>query len=112
MKILVRLFAQTLAIVVTAWLVPGFMVDSWVAAVSAAVVVSFLNLFIKPILLLLTLPLTLLTFGLFSFAVSVGLLWLAAEVTPGFTLMDGWSAIIGALVLSVVSMVFERLGKS
>ncbi len=111
MQILVALLLNALALIITANLVPGFKVDSFTSAILAAIVLGVINTFIKPVLVVLTLPLNVLTLGLFSFVINAVVLWLASAVVPGL-MLDGWvPAILAAVVLSVVSTVLSMVLK-
>ncbi len=105
MKLFFHWLVATIAILVTAYLVPGVTV-TLTGAVIAAVVLGILNLFVRPILFILTLPLTILTLGLFSLVINALLVWLAGSVVPGFVVAGFWWAVLFAVVLSVVNWVF------
>ena len=92
-----------IALFVTTRLVGGVNVSSYTALAVAALVVGFVNALVKPVLFVLTLPLTVLTLGLFYLVVNGACLMLAAALVPGFTVSSWGAAIIGALVLSLVS---------
>lgn len=92
----------TVALLLTAYLVPGFKISSFGAAMIAALVVGFVNMFIWPILAFFTIPLTLLTFGLFLLVVNGISLKIAAALSPGFSIDGFLPAIIGSIVLSIV----------
>lgn len=106
MTIFFHWFISTLAILVAAYIVPGVMVTP-VGALIAAVVLGALNLFIRPILLILTLPITILTLGLFSIVLNALLVLLAAYLVPGFLVFGFWPAFWFALALSIVNWVFN-----
>jgi len=106
MKLFFHWLIATLAIIVAAYLVPGVSV-TLVGALIAAVVLGALNLFIRPILLILTLPINVLTLGLFSLVINALLVWLAASIVPGFVVAGFLSAFFYALVLAVVNWVFH-----
>jgi putative membrane protein len=91
------------SLLITAHFIPGFAISSIGAAAIAAVVIGLVNATVRPILFLLTLPVTILTLGLFSFVLNALTLWLASRVTPGFHIDGFLPALIGSLVLSVVS---------
>jgi putative membrane protein len=103
MGFLAQWFVVAVALAVTAHLVPGVIVTSFPALLVAALVLGFVNALIRPILTILTLPLTILTLGLFYLVVNGMAFALAAAITPGFSLAGFGSAIIGALVVSLVS---------
>ena len=91
------------ALVITAYIVPGFAVTSFVAALIAAVVLGLVNAIVKPILVILTLPLTVVTLGLFLFVVNAITIWLAGAITPGFQVAGFGAALIGSIVLTLVA---------
>jgi putative membrane protein len=101
---LVHWAVSALALMFTAYLVKGFKVKSFFAALIAAIVIGFANAVIWPVLMFLTLPINILTLGLFTFVVNGAVLKICAAFLPGFEI-DSWlSAIFGSIVLSLVSM--------
>ncbi len=106
MKIFFHWFTSAIAILVAAYIVPGVMVTP-VGALVAAVVLGAVNLFIRPILLILTLPITILTLGLFSLVINALMAMLAAYLVPGLIIVGFWPAFFFALVLSIVNWVFN-----
>lgn len=109
MRWFLRFLLNGLAIFAAAWFVPGVhLVGAW-AAVAAGVVLGFVNAIVKPVLFFLTLPVTLLTLGLFIFVVNAACLALTAAVVPGFDIDGFWPAVLGALVVSIVSWVLNAL---
>jgi putative membrane protein len=100
--------ASTLAILIAAYIIPGVDV-TLVGAVVLAVVLGIINLFIKPILTILTLPLTIVTLGLFSLVLNAGLIMLAAYVVPGFIVTGFLPALLFSIVLSLINALFTRL---
>jgi putative membrane protein len=109
MRFLARLVLNGLAIVVAAWLLPGIEITSTLAALLAGVILGFVNAIVRPILLLLTLPLTLLTLGLFIFVVNAICFGLTAWLVPGFSVDGFLPALAGALLVSVVSWILNGL---
>ena len=105
MKIFFHWLTSAIAILVAAYIVPGVMVTP-AGALIAAVVLGALNLFIRPIILILTLPITILTLGLFSLVINALMVMLASYLVPGFLVFGFWSAFWFALALSVVNWVF------
>ena len=108
-----HLFVSALALLGTAHFLPGFRVDGLVRAIVAAFVLGFANVLIRPVLLVLTLPLNFLTLGLFTFVVNAAILKIGAALTPGFSI-DGWgTAILGSIIVSVMGnaiyWIFESL---
>jgi putative membrane protein len=90
------------ALFLTTRLVGGVQVSSYATLAVAALVIGFVNALVKPILVILSLPLTIVTLGLFYLVVNGACLMLAAAIVPGFTISSWGSAIIGALVLSII----------
>ena len=91
------------ALGVTAWILPGVRVDSLVVLAIAALVLGFVNAIVRPLLVLLTLPFTVLTLGLFYFVVNGIAFGLAAALVPGFSVASFLSAVLGAFVVGLVS---------
>ena len=109
MRFLVRLVLNALAVGVAAWLVPGVILSGPVSALLAALILGVVNTLVRPVLLLLTLPLTLLTLGLFIFVVNAICLALTAAVLPGLDIAGFGSALLGAIVVSVISWILNGL---
>jgi putative membrane protein len=101
--LITRWLVITVAILIASYLVPGISVDALSTAVIAACVLGIINVFIRPVLVLLTLPLSLLTLGLFYFCINAFLLKLAAYFVPGFEVSGFFSALLGSLIISVVT---------
>jgi len=103
MGLLVRWLVLTAAIVIASYLISGIEVSGFFSAFFAAAILGILNIFFRPILFILTLPINLLTFGLFTFVINALLLKMASGVISGFQVHGFWSALFGALVISVVN---------
>ncbi len=102
-RFLAHWLVVAVALAATAWILPGVELSSWPALLVAALVLGFVNAVVRPILVLLTLPITLLTLGLFYLVVNGAAFALAAAVVPGFAVAGcGW-AILGALMVSLLS---------
>jgi putative membrane protein len=106
---LVHWLVLAIALFVTTRLVGGVLVNSYATLAVAALVIGFVNAIVKPVLVILSLPLTILTLGLFYLVVNGACLMLAAALVPGFTVRSWGSAILGALVLSVVSWLLSSV---
>jgi putative membrane protein len=103
MRFLARLLLNGVAIILAAYVLPGLHVDGPVPALIAGIILGFVNAIVRPVLFLLTLPLTLLTLGLFIFILNAICFALTAALVPGFS-VDGFGwALLGALFVSVVS---------
>ncbi|MFM6189310.1 MAG: phage holin family protein [Planktothrix sp.] len=94
---------------ITAYIVPGFTISSWQAAAVGVVVMALVNAIIKPIITIFTLPLTILTLGLFLLVVNAISISLVAYFTPGFSISSFWAALFGSIVLSLVSSLFNQI---
>jgi len=111
MKILGYLLTNALAVMVSAYILPGVRVESAFVAVVVGVFLGLANLIIRPILLFLTFPLTIMTFGLFTLVINGLMVLLVARVVPGFAVSGlGW-AILFSLVMSFVSSLFNWINK-
>ena len=96
-------------IIFTAWLIPGISVQSFLSAMLVCLVIGLINIFIKPILEFISLPINFLTLGLFSLVINALLLMLAGYITPGFEVSGFVSALFGSIVLSIASVVVNRI---
>jgi len=105
MKILINLVLSAVAVFIASYILPGVHVASFTSALIAAVVLGVINAVLKPILLILTLPINILTLGLFTFVLNAVLIMVAAAIVPGFS-VDGF---IWALVLSVVLTIINSV---
>ena len=101
--LLIRWLTLTAAIIFTAYLLDGIQVSGFVSAFFAAAMLGILNALFRPILILLTLPLNILTLGLFTFVINALMLKMASGVISGFDVHGFWSAIFGSLIISLVS---------
>lgn len=105
MKTLLRILLTALAVFAIAYFLDGVTVDSYLAALLVAVVLGLLRLIVKPILVLLTLPVTIITLGLFLFVINAIMVLLASEIVPGFSVAGFWIALLFSLLLSLFQSV-------
>lgn len=105
MGFLARILLNALAIVLSGSIVPGIAVNGLLPALGAGAALGLVNAVIRPVLLILTLPITLLTLGLFIFVLNGLCFWLVSSFVPGFHVAGFWPAMGGALLVSVVSWV-------
>ena len=103
MKIITKVLIAALALLLTAYLVPGIEVSGVYTAIIAAIILGVLNLFVRPILVILTLPVTILTLGLFVFVINAVLFLFVASFVYGFKVDGFWVALLGSLIVSVIS---------
>lgn len=92
-----------LAMMFVGWVVPGIVISNFVTALIAAAVIALVNTFIKPILIFLTLPINILTLGIFILVINALLFMFVAYLVPGVEVNGFWSAFLGALLLSILS---------
>jgi putative membrane protein len=109
LQFLLTWLATALSLIITAYLVPGISLDNFTSAAIGAIVLGFVNAIVKPILVLFTLPLTILTFGLFLLVVNGIALGLVAYLTPGFEVNGFFPAVVGSIVLSIISGIIYQL---
>ena len=105
MGILIHLFISGIAVFLTAYLLPGVKVDSFLSALLVAIVLGVVNAVIKPILKVLTFPITLLTLGLFSLVINALMIMLTDALVKGFQVDGFWWAVLFSIVLSIISSV-------
>ncbi|MBI1922016.1 MAG: phage holin family protein [Geobacter sp.] len=109
MTFLLNWLISALAIIITAYLLPGVRVSGFFAALVTALVLGLINAFIRPVLLLLTLPINILTLGLLTLVINALLIMLASAIVRGFSVSGFWWALLFSLVLSVVNYVLGAI---
>ncbi len=109
MYLLLRWLISAVSLVLVTYMVPGIKVDNFYTALIAALILGLINSLIKPILIVLTLPVNILTLGLFTLVINALLFWLAATIVKGFGVAGFWPAFFGALAMSVVSWILSGL---
>ena len=98
-----------ISLLVTAYFVPGFHLNNLVAAIVAAAILGLVNAVVRPVLFMLTLPITVLTLGLFSFVINAFTLWIASAFSSGFAIDGFLPALVGSLVMSLISALLHGL---
>ena len=109
LMLIARWIVNAAALLLVAYIFPGVHVESFVAALIAALVLGLVNAFIRPLLVILTFPVTLITLGLFLFVINALLFWLVAEVVHGFTVNGFWAALVGSILYSLITLVTSWL---
>ncbi len=104
LMLLLRFIGFALIIMFTAWIVPGIQVEDFKWAFVVAIVISLINLFIKPILIFITLPINILTLGLFTLVINALLLIFAAYLVPGLHIDGFLSALLGSIIISLLTV--------
>lgn len=107
--ILISIILNTVAVLVTGYILAGIHLHSFWTALAVAVVLGVINAFIRPIIFLLTLPINILTLGLFSFVIMGALVYLVSLIVPGFVIDNFWWAIAFAIVISLINWFFNTL---
>lgn len=106
MNFIIRLLISGFAVLLTAWLLPGIEVESYFIAIIVALVLAFLNAILKPILVILTIPITIFTFGFFLLVINAVIILLASEFVGGFYVDGFWWALLFSIILTIVSSIF------
>ncbi|MBP9719303.1 MAG: phage holin family protein [Candidatus Levybacteria bacterium] len=111
MILIINTLIMALAVVISAYLLQGVHVSSFLTAILVAIVLGFVNAFLKPLLVLLTLPVTIVTLGLFLLIINALIILLVSAVVPGFKVDGFWWALIYSIVLSIVSSILNFFTK-
>jgi putative membrane protein len=112
MKLILKWLLAACALLLVAYLYPGVQVQNFTSALIAAAVIGLFNILLRPVLVVLTLPVTVITLGLFLFVINALLFWAAASVLDGFNVNGFWAALLGSLIYSVLSLVIDAAVKS
>jgi putative membrane protein len=110
-RFLAHWFTLAIALGVTAWILPGVRIESFISLLIAALVLGFLNAVVKPVLVLLTLPITVVTLGIFYFVLNGILFALGSVLVPGFAVSGFGSAFVGAIIMGLLSLFIGSLTK-
>ena len=108
---LTNLAIDVLALVVVDWLFDGIKIDTWQAVIGAAILLALVNAYLRPLILLLTLPFNILSLGLFTFVVNAGMLKVVSWLLPDFHVTGFWTAVGASLMISFVSFLLNWLLK-
>lgn len=109
MILLLKWLGLALSIMFVGWVVPGITISSFTTALIASVVIALVNIIIKPILIFLTLPVNIMTLGLFILVINALLFMFVAYLVPGIEVSGFWSAFLGAMILSLLSIGISTL---
>jgi putative membrane protein len=109
MSLLANLLISALAVYLTAWLLPGISVKSYWAAIGVAIVIGLLNVLVKPLLTVLTIPVTVITLGLFLFVIDALVVMLASKLLDSFQVNGFWWALLFSIIVSVVTNLLYKL---
>lgn len=108
MKLITRLLLTAFVLLLVAKYIPGITVEGFYPALIAAIVLGLLNGIVRPILLILTFPITIITLGLFVFVINAALFWFAATFIDGFAVASFWYALLGSLIVSAASTLVNK----
>ncbi len=113
MTFIIRLIISTLAVLITSYLLPGVSIEgnNFFTALTVAAVLSFLNAIVKPIMVILTIPITVLTLGFFLLVINALIILLTAKLVNGFHVNGFWWALLFSLILSIVTSIMEGIKK-
>ncbi len=111
MNLLLKLLVSSLAVMLSAFVLPGVEVDSFMTAIVVAAVLGLLNTFLKPLLIVLTIPVTILTLGLFLIVINAFIILMADDLVSGFTVNGFLYALFFSFILSIITGVLEGLAK-
>lgn len=109
---ILRWFLNGLILMIIPYIVPGIEVASFFTALVTAIVLAAVNSIIRPLLIVLTLPINILTLGLFTLVINALMFYLVSTIVKGFTVTNFWSAFVGALVYAIFSMLISYLDQS
>ena len=107
MRLLIKWLLSALALLAVAYLYSGVQVTTYTSALLAAAVIGLLNMFVRPVLVVLTLPVTIVTLGLFLFVINALMFWAAAGLLDGFHVANFGSALIGSVIYSIASTILD-----
>ena len=106
---ILKFFLTGLAVMISAYIIPGVVVQSYFVALVAAVMIAILNIFVKPLLILFSLPINILTLGLFTFVINSAIIAIAAALVPGFEVNRFWDALLFSILLSLITAILHKL---
>ena len=109
MALLLKWIVLALSIMFVGWIIPGISISSFFTALIAAIAIALVNVFIKPVLIFLTLPINILTLGIFILVINAVLFMFVAYLVPGVEIDGFWSAFLGAIVLSILAIAISWL---
>jgi len=109
MKTIARFLVAAVCVILSAYLLPGVNVEGIWSAIVVAAILGLLNAFLKPILIFFSIPITIVTLGLFLLVINGFTVWLTSQIVPGFTVDSFWWAVLFSIVLSIISSLTESI---
>ncbi len=110
MNMIIKWFLFALLIMLIAWIIPGITISGFLSALIAVLIIGLINIFLRPLVEFISLPINILTLGLFSLIVNTLLFLLAGKLAPGLEITGFWSGFFGALLLSVFTPLIDKIG--
>jgi len=111
MKLIIQIIISAFAVIITSYLLPGIHVSDFITACLVAIVLAVLNNLLKPLLIILTIPITFFTFGLFLLVINAFIIILAGNMVPGFRVDGFWWALAFSIILSIVSSILASVNR-
>jgi putative membrane protein len=108
---LIWISVNVIALLIVEYILPGFTITNLWNAIVAAIIIGVINTYIRPILQLIALPLSILTLGIFAFLINVFLLMFASWIVPGFEITDFWTAVLASILLTLIGWFFRKISK-
>ena len=112
MHLLLKIALSTIAVMLTSYILPGVTLDSFLTALAPALLIAVLNTLVKPVLIILTIPVTIITFGLFLLVINASIIMIASSLLRGFHVSGFWYALIFSIILSGITAVLESMVSS
>jgi putative membrane protein len=109
MKLIIRILVTSILVMVISYLMRGVIIDEFTTALTVAIVLGLLNLIVKPVLLLFTLPITILTLGLFYLVINASIILLCDKLVEGFEVRSFWTALLFSIILSISESIVFKL---
>jgi len=106
-SILVKLIVNIVSFALVVKFISGFQVDKWQTVIVATIVLTFVNAILKPVIILFTLPLNILSLGLFTFIINGFMFYLVSKLVKGFSIVNFWTALVGSFIFSIVSILLN-----
>lgn len=110
MNFFIKLILSALAVIITSYLLSGVVVDDFLVALAVAALLALLNTVVRPILVVLTIPITIFTLGLFLLVINAIIILIADGIIPGFEVDGFWWALLFSVILSIINALFQGLG--
>jgi len=111
MKFLIKIILSSFSVIVADWLLKGVNIEDYLTSILVAFVLAVLNMILKPILVLLTIPITMITFGLFLLVINAVIVLVASDIVPGFTINGFWWAVAFSLIVSLLNSIINAENK-